>query len=144
DEYKPPYKLPDKKNIAGIKSDSTKNGNGGFNEWNFDDTKDSEKITVHAEKDLDTTVLNSETRTIGERFKTPSGSPSRHTTLKNGDDQLDVEMGQILHTAKTAIVLTCGSSKITMTRMNIKIESPTIDIHSTGLMTIQGLPVKIN
>jgi type VI secretion system secreted protein VgrG len=144
DEYKPPYKLPDKKNIAGIKSDSTKNGNGGFNEWNFDDTKDSEKITVHAEKDLDTTILNSETRTIGERFKTPSGSPSRHTTLKNGDDQLDVEMGQILHTAKTKIVLKVGASKITMTPLNIKIESPTIDIQSTGLMTIQGLPVKIN
>ena len=51
DEYKLPYDLPDNKTIAGLKSDSTKGG-GGYNEWNFEDKKGSEKIGIHAEKDL--------------------------------------------------------------------------------------------
>jgi type VI secretion system secreted protein VgrG len=144
DNNKPPYDLPGDKTIAGIKSQSTKDKPSGYNEWHFEDKKDSEKITVHAEKDLDTTILNSETRTIGERFKPPMGSPSRKTQLKNGDDVLDVDMGQILHTAKVKIELKVGASKITITPANITIDSPTITIKSAGLMVIQGLPVKIN
>jgi hypothetical protein len=72
------------------------------------------------------------------------GQASRQTTLKNGDDVLDVDMGQILHTAKVKIELKVGPSRITMTPANITIESPTITIRSTGPMIIQGLPIKIN
>ena len=135
------HELPAKKTIAGIKSDSSKGGNG-YNEWNFEDKKGSEKITVHAQKDLDTTVLNTETRTIAEEYK--GSGVTRQTTLKKGDDKLDVEMGQILHTAKLKIELKVGASKITITPMNVTIDSPTITFKAAGLFTIQGLPVKIN
>jgi type VI secretion system secreted protein VgrG len=144
DKYKPPYELPSKKTIAGIKSDSTKNGGGGYNEWNFEDKKGSEKITVHAEKDLDTVILHAETRTIGEKFDSPSGSASRQTTLKMGDDQLDVESGQILHTAKLKIKLTVGPSTLTIDPTGITLQAPTIKLQATGPITINGLPVKIN
>jgi type VI secretion system secreted protein VgrG len=143
DEYMPPYKLPDNKTVSGIKSDSTIGGKG-YNEWSFDDQKGSEKITVHAQNDLDTTVLHAETRTVGSSFKPPAGSPSRKTALKNGDDQLDVENGAILYTAKEKIVFTVGPSKITMDNKSITIESPTITIRATTTCVIQGLPVKIN
>ena len=89
---KVPYDLPDNKTIAGWKSDSSK-GHGGYNELIFEDKKRSEKIGVHAQKDLEVVVLNKETRTIGEDFLPPMGSPSRETTLKNGDDNLTLEMG---------------------------------------------------
>lgn len=89
DEYKLPYDLPSKKTIAGLKSDSTKGG-GGYNEWNFEDKKGSEKIGVHAEKDLEVVVLNSETRTIGQNFL---AGDSRTTTLVNGNDKLDILLG---------------------------------------------------
>ncbi len=143
DDNQPPYDLPDKKNIAGILSNSTKNASG-YNEWNFDDTKDAEKITVHAQKDLDTTVLNSETRTIGDSFTTPTGSPSRKTELKMGDDQLDVDSGAILHTAKVKIVLTVGPSKLTIDPTGITLNAPTITLNASGLITINGGMVKIN
>lgn len=159
DEYKPPYKLPDKKNIAGIKSDSTK-GHGGYNEWNFDDTKHSEKITVHAQKDLDTTILNSETRTIGEEFKIPQGSPSRETTLKNGDDNLTIKMGnqnvsiplgsqktevmlEIADTAKGMITLTVGQSKIIMMPGLISISSGVVMINGTSAILMNSPNVVI-
>jgi type VI secretion system secreted protein VgrG len=143
DQYKPPYELPSKKTIAGIKSDSTKGGNG-YNEWNFEDKKGSEKITVHAEKDLDTVILHAETRTIGEKFESPTGSASRQTTLKMGDDKLDVESGQILHTAKLKIELTVGPSKLTIDPTGITLNAPTITLQAAGPVTVQGLPVKIN
>jgi type VI secretion system secreted protein VgrG len=84
------------------------------------------------------------TTTIGEYFKTPMGAASRQTTLKNGDDVLDVDMGQILYTAKVKIELKVGPSKITITPAGITLDAPTITLQATGPITIQGLPVKIN
>jgi len=143
DEYKPPYDLPSKKTIAGIKSDSSKGGNG-YNEWNFEDKKNSEKITVHAQKDLDITVLSAETRTIGKEFFTPTGMASRTTTLKKGDDKLKLDTGSrdtdiaMMDTLKAGLLikLECGASKITMTPVSIAIEAP--------LIMINGALVKIN
>lgn len=61
-EQMPPYlgDGPDPKhkndpNVSGVKSCSTKGGQG-FNEWRFDDTKGKEQIFTHAEKDMDIRV----------------------------------------------------------------------------------------
>jgi type VI secretion system secreted protein VgrG len=143
DQYKPPYVLPANKTQAGIKSDSSKGG-GGFNEWRFEDKKGSEEIFVHAQKDLDSEILHAETRTIGKDFETASGSASRQTTLKMGDDKLDVDSGQILHTAKVKIVLTVGPSSITIDPSGITLNAPTITLQATGAITINGLNVLIN
>jgi type VI secretion system secreted protein VgrG len=51
----PPYPLPAKAVISGIKSDSTKGG-GGYNELVFDDTKGNELIRVHGQFDKDSTI----------------------------------------------------------------------------------------
>jgi type VI secretion system secreted protein VgrG len=127
-------------------------GGNGYNMLLFDDTKNSEKIKIRAERDLMqkahndliVSVLNSETRTIGETFKTPTGSPSRTTTLKNGDDILSVENGAIKVTAKVKIELIVGPSKITIDPTGITLNAPTITEKATGVFVIQGLPVKIN
>ncbi|MDR3374783.1 MAG: type VI secretion system tip protein TssI/VgrG [Ancalomicrobiaceae bacterium] len=87
-----PYALPDKKNIGGWKTNSTKGG-GGYNEFIYDDTKRSEEIRMHAEKDHNVVVKHAETWKIGETFETPKGSPSRDTTIENGDDNLEIKMG---------------------------------------------------
>ena len=44
-------------NISGIKTNSTKGGDG-FNELRFNDTKDSEQVFIHAQKDMDVKVNN--------------------------------------------------------------------------------------
>ncbi len=51
----PPYPLPSKKAITGLKSHSTPGG-GGYNEYIFDDTKGRELIREHAQSDKDSTV----------------------------------------------------------------------------------------
>jgi type VI secretion system secreted protein VgrG len=151
DEYKPPYELPAKKTIAGIKSDSSKGGNG-YNEWHFEDKKGSEKITVHAEKDLDTTVLNKETRTIGEKFVPPKGSASRETTLKNGDDNLTIQMGdqtitipigKQTTTAGMSITIQVGPSIVNLTPGSISLTSPSISLTAVSAITLTAPNVTI-
>jgi type VI secretion system secreted protein VgrG len=48
----PPYLLPKRKMVSGVKSD-TYPGGGGYNEFVFDDTKSEELIRLHAQHDMD-------------------------------------------------------------------------------------------
>jgi type VI secretion system secreted protein VgrG len=90
DENKPPYDLPGNKTMTGMKSNSTKGG-GGFNEFIFEDKKNSENIRMHAQKDYNVTILNTETVTIGEKYT--EGKNSRSTTLVKGSDGLIIAEG---------------------------------------------------
>lgn len=134
-DNKVPYDLPDNKTIAGWKSDSSKGGNG-YNELIFEDKKSSENIRMHAEKDHNVTVRNAETWTIGEAFTPPKGSPSRSATLKNGDDQLNIQMGDRnvtipmgsqSTTAMLSITHTVGMTTVTLTPAARSVESPVIN-----------------
>jgi type VI secretion system secreted protein VgrG len=51
----PPYPLPSKKMVSGLKSNSTPGG-GGYNEYIFDDTKGNELIREHGQFDKDSTI----------------------------------------------------------------------------------------
>ncbi|HLZ10390.1 MAG TPA: type VI secretion system tip protein TssI/VgrG, partial [Chloroflexota bacterium] len=134
-DNKVPYDLPDNKTVAGWKSDSTKGGNG-YNELIFEDKKSSENIRMHAEKDHNVTVRNSETWTIGEVFMPPKGSPSRSATLKNGDDQLEIQMGDRnvsipmgsqSTNAMLSITHTVGMTTVTLTPATRSVDSPVIN-----------------
>jgi type VI secretion system secreted protein VgrG len=155
-DNKYPYKLPDNKSQSGVKSDSTK-GHNGYNEFMFEDKKDSEKIGLHAEKDYELVIRHAETRTIGETF---GSGTSRDTTLKNGDDKLDLQNGSqhvtisedqtievqktIEVTANISIELKVGASKILLEQSGITIDAPTVTIKSLAAMTINGTPISIN
>ena len=150
-DYAYPYKLPDQKTVSGMKSDSTK-GHGGYNQLTFDDKKSSEKITVRAEKDLESVVRNSETREIGVAFDTPSGKPSRSTVLKNGDEEFKVALGnwkatvaQEVHIkAGTRLILEVGASKITMDPASITIEAGKITLQGTALIEEKAPLITLN
>lgn len=71
----PPYDLPANKTQSGIKSRSSKKGTAKhFNEFQFEDKKDKEKIYLHAEKDLVTMVENKEKRKTCNTRKTVVGT----------------------------------------------------------------------
>lgn len=134
-DNKAPYDLPDNKTVAGWKSNSSKGGNG-YNELVFEDKKFSENIRMHAEKDHNVTVRNSETWTIGEAFMPPKGSPSRSATLKNGDDQLEIQMGDRnvsipmgsqSTNAMLSITHAVGTTTVTLTPAARSVESPVIN-----------------
>ncbi len=72
-----PYDLPANKTQTGIKSRSSKGGgDSDYNEFFFEDKKDSEFVRFHAQKDLDSTVENAETRVVkGKEIKEPGRPP---------------------------------------------------------------------
>ena len=59
----PAFELPAKKMVMGFKSNSTPGG-GGYNELTMDDTKGTEKITIHGQYDMNTTVEHDQTTTV--------------------------------------------------------------------------------
>ena len=168
-DNKHPYKLPDNKTQSGIKSNSSKGGNG-YNEFMFEDKKSSELIRMHAQKDLDITVHHVETRKIGEDGVAGN---SRDTTLLTGNDSLKISTGSqsitvaqsltetygmsqsttvgasksttvtgpITITSAAMITLSCGASTIVMTPASITIHSTTVQIIGDANVSIVG-PIK--
>jgi type VI secretion system secreted protein VgrG len=59
----PPYELPAGGHMMGFKSRSTKGGDG-YNEIVIHDSKKDERIIIHAQKDMDTTVLHNDTQHV--------------------------------------------------------------------------------
>ena len=91
-ELMPPFGLPGKKMVSGMKSNSTPGG-GGYNEMSMDDSKGKENITIHAQKDMATTVENNRTATIKSgNDATTVQSGTRSVTVK-GDTSLTVQAG---------------------------------------------------
>ncbi len=131
-----PYDLPDNKTQSGLKSESSKGPPKGYNEFMFDDQAGSELIRMHAEKDHDVTIKNSETQKIGEMFMTPKGSPSRSVTLQMGDDLLTIQtgdhtisipMGSQNTTAMLTINHTVGMTSVSLTPAAKSVEAPMIN-----------------
>ncbi|MBX9735629.1 MAG: type VI secretion system tip protein VgrG [Phycisphaerales bacterium] len=68
-DNKSPFKMPDSKNTLGMKSSSSKGG-GGYNEISMDDSKGKEKVTIHGQYDMSTTVKHDQTNTINNNRTT--------------------------------------------------------------------------
>lgn len=81
--YPPPYDTSgDGSTKSGLKSRSSKGG-GGYNEISIDDAKGDEKITVHAQKDMSTTVGNDQNRNITNNRETTVGVDDNCTVSSN-------------------------------------------------------------
>jgi len=77
----PDGKHPNDPKISGVKSNSTKGGQG-FNEFRFDDTKDKEQLFIRAER-------NEDIRVRGDLFETVSGENKKNGS--KGDAHFIVE-----------------------------------------------------
>jgi type VI secretion system secreted protein VgrG len=109
-ENNPPYDMPSKKMITGMKTRSYPNGgNDEFNELRFDDTKGSERIYLQAQKWYDVRVKHTYKEWIGGTYNshvcgsifTQTGD-EWHTTAK-GDARLISEDGEMHLGAKSDI-----------------------------------------
>jgi type VI secretion system secreted protein VgrG len=141
-DNKTPYTLPDNKTMAGVKSDSSKGGNG-YNEFVFEDKKSSENIRMHAQKDNEVIIRHAQTETIGQDFAPPKGDASRTITLKHGDDQLTIQtgdqsvsipMGSQSTTATITIKHTVGMTTVTLTPGSATVSSPVINHNAQAMI----------
>ncbi|SOE00394.1 type VI secretion system Vgr family protein [Caenispirillum bisanense] len=90
-----PYTLPANSTKSTVKTLSSKQGTGKFNEIRFEDKKDSEEIYVHAEKDMNVEVLNDLTRTI--KHDLTQTIENNHTTTVKKDKTTTVQEGNEVH-----------------------------------------------
>jgi type VI secretion system secreted protein VgrG len=84
-ENMPPFGLPDGGVVSGLKSNTHKGH--GYNELSMDDTAGTEKITIHGQYDMNTTVEHDKTTTVNN---------NRSTTVIV-DDTLTVNANRTMH-----------------------------------------------
>lgn len=159
---KPVFPIPGEQNKSGFRSRSTKSKDDSskFSEWSFDDTKGSEKVFLHAEKDHTVEVEHDESVTIDndqmllvknnrthtvEQRETIAIDNGQSVTIKNGrtaeistgDESLDVKLGNI------TIKADLGSISIeAMQSIELKVLNNSIKIGPKGI-TINGMTVTV-
>ena len=86
-ETMPPYDLPGKKVVSGLKSNTHKGS--GYNEMSMDDTTGQEKITIHSQYDMDSTVEHDHSLTVhNNHTSTVDGT---HTETVKGDTTITID-----------------------------------------------------
>lgn len=131
-----PYTLPDDKNKSTIKTISTKEGTAG-NEICFDDTKDSEKLYIHAQKDMVAEIENDQTVTVTKNRSVTIKEENDSLTVEKGDRTVTISQGNETHTNAADF-----TQKVTG---NFVLEvTGNLTLKATGEVTIKGAMVKIN
>jgi type VI secretion system secreted protein VgrG len=124
-ETMPPYDLPGKKVVSGFKSNTHKGK--GYNEMSMDDTAGNEKITIHGQYDMNTTVEHDQTNTVhGKMTETIDKDTTIHIT--QGKLEHKVETGTALYEVKDALTEKYHNTQDTTVKGNITITSETGDI----------------
>jgi type VI secretion system secreted protein VgrG len=160
----PPYTLPGNQTQSGIKSRSSKEGGSdNFNEIRFEDLKGKEMITVHAEKDMETTVEHDDTQTIqndrtikvdGKHTETITKDTTieitegNHSlTIKQGNQSTTLDMGNQSVTLKMGnqtTKLNLGKAETeAMQSIELKVGQSSIKIDQMGV-TIKGMMIKVD
>ncbi|MCZ2080168.1 MAG: type VI secretion system tip protein VgrG [Bryobacteraceae bacterium] len=128
-EQMPPYGLPSGAVVSGVKTNSTKGG-GGYNEMSMDDTKGKEKITIHAQYDMGTTVEHDDTQTVHNNRTivvdgTHTETIKKDTTIKITEGNLvhDVEKGTATYHVKGAVTENFDATQTTTVKKAVEIWS---------------------
>jgi type VI secretion system secreted protein VgrG len=143
-ETMPANTLPDKKVICGLKSNTYKGT--GYNEMSMDDTAGKEKITIHGQYDLNTTIEHDENHIIKSGDRTIKVQTGKHTESVKGDTKITIESGKYQHSVATgtadynvkgALTEYCDSTQTTTVKDKITIRSNTADIEVNAATKIR-------
>jgi type VI secretion system secreted protein VgrG len=141
----PPNGLPTAGMVSGLKSNSTPGG-GGNNAMMMDDTKGKEKISIHGQYNMDTTVENDHAITVVSGNDTHTVSTGTRTVTVKGavkeifqDTQDTAVTNAISITSGTAHIYVHGSTNI-----QLHVGASMIWMDSGGQINIQGVNVAIN
>lgn len=107
---KTPYALPQHKTKSTIKSESSMGG-GGFNELRFEDRKHAEEIFIHAQKDLNTVILNNHSEQVGAHRRSTIGATETITVGASRTSTIGTTESITVGAART---LTVGTTDTTI------------------------------
>jgi type VI secretion system secreted protein VgrG len=149
----PPFDPKNKGTQSGIRTRSSKGGGkDDANELRFDDKKGSEEVFLQAQKDLNVTVKNDETRTV-KKSRTVTIKESHETltleqgnrveTIKQGNDTLDIKTGNrttTLDQGNDALTLKMGNASHTLKMGNMTVKC---DLGSVTIEAMQKITLKV-
>lgn len=139
----PPFGLPGAMTVSGLKSDTHKGD--GFNEMSMDDTAGKEKINIHAQYDMMTTVLHDDTQAVkNNRAITVDGT---HTETIKKDTTITVTEGKETNTVKKEIVITSQTAHIHITaatEIKLEVGASKLLMKSDGSIELKGVNIAIN
>jgi type VI secretion system secreted protein VgrG len=142
--HMPPYDLPAGGHMMGFRSKSTKGGSG-YNEIVIHDAKSNEKLIIHAQKDMTTTVEHDQTNLVVHGNQFNGVNEGDQQTVVQKDIAIKSATGQIYIEASTQICMKVGDSLLFMDKDgNIVLQGNNLYISGSSLTEIKGQPVQIN
>jgi type VI secretion system secreted protein VgrG len=119
-ENMPPYPLPAGGVVSGLKT-STHKGKG-YNEMSMNDTSGKEKITIHAQYDMNTTVEHDQTNTVNNDF-TETIKKNATISITEGKYSHDVQAGTATYHVKGAVTENYDATQATTVKGEVTIRS---------------------
>ncbi len=140
----PPYELPAEKTKSTIKSDSTKNGGGNYNEIRFEDLKGSEEYFTHAAKDQNEVVENDMSTQV-KNNQTIKVEKNRALTVASGNETIAIQSGgrDVTVTSNENHTNSANFSHKVSGNYSLKVNG-NITIDASGLVTISGAKIILN
>jgi type VI secretion system secreted protein VgrG len=125
----PPYDPSKGGVVSGLRSNTHKGK--GYNEMSMDDTAGKEKIVIHAQYDMSTTVEHDDSQHIVSGNRTINIDAGTHTekikgattiTIVTGPYKLDVQTGTHTHHVKANVIENYDADQTTTVAHNVKID----------------------
>jgi type VI secretion system secreted protein VgrG len=142
-EQMPPYQLPGNAVISGVKTNSTKGGNG-YNEFVMDDTKGKELVRLHAQYDHEAKIEHDGRLTVVNDQTIQIEQGNRSLRIKMGNDTTKIDLGQSTTEAMQSIELTVGQSSIKLDQSGVTIKGLMISVEGQVQTEVKGLTTQIS
>ena len=138
----PPYDPGKGGVVSGLRSNTHKGK--GYNEMSMDDTAGKEKITIHAQYDMSTTVEHDDSQTV--KNNRTIGVDGTHTETIKKDTTITVTEGKQSNTVKKEITITSQSAHIHITAdtvIKLEVGNSKLEMKKDGTIELKGKTITI-
>ena len=144
-EQTPPYDPSKGGVVSGLRSNTHKGK--GYNEMSMDDTAGKEKVTIHAQYDMSTTVEHDDTQKIVTGNRTINVVAGTHTETIKGDTTIDVTAGKQSNTVNKSIDITSKTAYIHLkaeTEIQLEVGASKLLMKKDGSISLTGVSIGID
>jgi type VI secretion system secreted protein VgrG len=143
-EQTPPYDPGKGGVVSGLRSNTHKGK--GYNEMSLDDTAGKEKVTIHAQYDMNTTVEHDDTQKVVTGNRKIDIVAGTHTETIKGDTTISVTAGKQTNTVNKSIDVTSQTAYIHLkaeTEIQLEVGSSKLLMKKDGTISLTGVSIGV-